>query len=62
MIRILLLLVPIALIGFIFLYFNAKQKVQMMQKSLYEKDSRIYDLEREVAELNRTIQGYLRKN
>jgi F0F1-type ATP synthase membrane subunit b/b' len=55
MARFILILIPLALIAFIFLYMNAKAKVSMFSNLMQEKDKRIYDLEREVKQLHKTI-------
>lgn len=53
--RLLIFAVPIGLIVMIFLYMNAKAKLNAMQQAMMQKDSRIYDMEREIADLKRTI-------
>lgn len=39
----------------IFLYMNTKAKLNAMQQAMMQKDSKICDMEREIADLKRTI-------
>ena len=59
MIRILLIAGVIGLVLLFARYFMQKSKIVEMEKRLIDKDNRIYDLEREVAELNHTIKKHL---
>lgn len=53
--RLLMFAIPVGLIVMIFLYMNTKAKLNAMQQAMMQKDSKICDMEREIADLKRTI-------
>ncbi len=59
--RILVLIGVVVLVMMIGIYFQQKARIQDLKNILNERDGRIFELERQVAELQKKVEQLLRK-